>query len=76
MSGMKQGEYAEYLCDYEISDNCIFYKFKVNDPTHVNVVDRRDGKDENYGLDDPTGEISAQIWEIINTLEVDDSPHW
>ncbi len=80
MSGMNRGEYAEYLCEYLLwveGENFINYSFKINDPTHVNVIETtRTGEDIYYGLDDPTGEIAVQIWEILNTLETEDTDHW
>lgn len=84
MSGMKRGEYAEYLCEYYLrvedtneDTNFITYDFKINDPTHVNVWETtKTGESIYYGLDDPTGEIAAQIWAILNTLEIEDIEHW
>ncbi|MDO4816028.1 MAG: S-layer homology domain-containing protein [Bacillota bacterium] len=80
MSGMEKGEYAEYLCEYYLwveDTNFITYSFKINDPTHVNVSETtKTGESIYYGLDDPTGEIAAQIWAILNTLEIEGIEHW
>lgn len=80
LNGMDRGEYAEYLCEYHLraeGENFINYSFKINDPTHVNVRETtRTGENIYYGLDDPTGEIASQIWEILNTLEIEDIDHW
>lgn len=80
LSGMERGEYAEYLCEYYLwveDTNFINYSFKINDPTHVNVRETtKTGESIYYGLDDPTGEIAAQIWAILNTLEIEEIEHW
>ena len=80
LRGMEKGEYAEYLCEYYLlveDGNYFNYSFKINDPTHVNVMETtKTGEFIFYGLDDPTGEIAEQIWAILNTLEIEDIAHW
>ena len=80
LSGMERGDYAEYFCEYYLfieDGNYFNYSFKINDPTHVNVSETtKTGESIYYGLDDPTGEIAAQIWAILNTLEIEGIEHW